>query len=114
MNGYSRRVKRLPAGALALFAATMGIAVPRLPWVAHAVPADLLLAVAATALVLGRVPLRSAGGAAFAGLGYAAWMAVSAAHHSFSGAWRALGAIELTTVMVAAASLDAEARNLVV
>lgn len=109
--------RRVAAGALAAFAATMAIAVPSLPWVAHAAWADLAAATAfiAIAIVVVRERPRAilVGGATLAGLAYAGWIAVAAAAAG-GGWWRALGAVELVGVMACAATLGRDERDRVV
>jgi hypothetical protein len=105
-------MRRIAVVALAAFAATMAVAVPRLPVVAHAAWADVAAAIAvlATALLIlrrrgGERPRALlAGGATVAGMAYAGWIAVAAAAAG-SGFWRALGAVELVGVMASAALL---------
>jgi hypothetical protein len=102
---------------LALFAATVGVDRPALPFAIHITAADVLAAIAAScALALPwRDTLRRAwaGGALGAALALVGWTAVSALSHG-AGLPKALGALELAVVFGLAAALarDTAARDL--
>jgi O-antigen ligase len=105
-------IERMFVGALALFAATMAVAVPRLPFVPHAAWADLAAAAAVGAAVIARAR-RMLGATTIAGLAYAAWIAVAAAGAG-GGWWRVAGALELVAVMAMASTLLPRERDVVV